>query len=95
MYFDLVECIPRDEPTYGPDVFKTAQEFRGDLLGEGLFDPAWVTEYYDEWMECEGKCDADQYRKITFWWLERGNTLYIFPPVCARDFVRYMDSISG
>ena len=24
MYFDLVECIPRDEPTYGPCVFKNS-----------------------------------------------------------------------
>ena len=60
-----------------------------------MFDPAWVTEHYEERMDCEGKYDADQYRKITFWWLERGNALYIFPPVCSRDFVRYMDTISG
>ena len=52
-----------------------------------MFDPAWITEYYDEWMDCEGKCDVDPYRRITCWWLEKGNTLYIFPPVCSRDFV--------
>ena len=67
--FVLEQGPHRTSPTYGPDVFASAEEFRNEMVGDGLFDPAWRSPQYDEAREVAHNAHKDQYRKLTLYQL--------------------------